>query len=116
MADLGSSGNEAAFKTLDPSLSGLPPLPAVYIGDYDRDGYPDVAFLTQGSRLTVLKSYPCEGKDCQEGGRRSFKAESLWESELSKVPGDVLSASWVDLNEDVTFFPSEFLKFWNLIL
>jgi hypothetical protein len=90
-------GFEEGFKTFDPSLSGLSPLPALYIGDYDRDGYPDIAFLTQSSRARVLHS----GPSTKEGEKRSFQLDKGWFAELDRVPGDILSASWVDLNEDV---------------
>lgn len=105
-------GSGEVFKTSDPSLSGLSPLPAVYIGDYDRDGYPDIAFLTQSSRVRVLHSVPSD----QEGARRSFQLDKGWNAELDRVPGDILSASWVDLNEDVLFLVKLFFLYSELTL
>ena len=79
---------------------------AIKLGDYNRDGFPDLLLtVIKGTDTTirVLTSMPCDSNTCGKSleSRRTFVSDQGWASKLSQVPGEPLSAIWLDLDDDV---------------
>lgn len=93
----------------DSAFRGNLPNP-LRIGDYNKDGYPDLLILSSGSsgrsqgRPSLLQSQPCSKKTCTqaayESSRRSFaKLEGDAANALNSIQ-DAKSAMWMDIDED----------------
>lgn len=101
--------------TSSTSFKGVHPT-SPQIGDFNIDGYPDLLILTSHSlgvrKVSLLESIPC-GKECSAGlrkrGRRSFKKVTVGAEVLEKLR-DVESCSWFDLDDDVGFTYSPYLR------
>ncbi|KAJ2315332.1 hypothetical protein IWW54_000359 [Coemansia sp. RSA 2705] len=74
--------------------------PAVKVGDFDLDGYPDMAIVTKNnkeSRVRLLRSMPCDG--CKAG-----KNEQLDRRDYASVTDGVAALEQFTRVQDVAFF------------
>lgn len=93
----------------DKAFRGSLPNP-IRIGDYNKDGYPDLLVVTSASTsaqqgvVSLLESVPCTTKECSKAvtsaSRRSFsRVDGPTAEALNKIT-DAKSAMWIDLDED----------------
>lgn len=95
----------------DTAFRGTLPNP-LRVGDYNKDGYPDLLVISSSSSsahqgsVALLESMPCSRKTCSqaetEEDRRTFAiVDGVRASALSKIK-DAKSAIWLDIDEDGT--------------
>ena len=93
----------------DPSFRGNLPNP-VRIGDFNKDGYPDLLVISSASSsahqgyVSLLESIECSKKTCTQAttaaGRRTFtKLDGTRADALNSI-NDAKAASWIDIDED----------------
>lgn len=97
--------------TSDSSFRGTLPNP-LRVGDYNKDGYPDLLVISSASSsahqgsVALLQSVPCTKKTCSqaqtEAGRRTFAAVQGDRAAALNDIIDAKSATWLDIDEDGT--------------
>ena len=93
----------------DPSFRGILPNP-IRIGDFNKDGYPDLLVVSSASSsahqgsVSLLQSVECSKRTCSkaayEAGRRTFEKVDGRKAEALNKFNDVKSAHFVDIDED----------------
>lgn len=97
--------------TSDNAFRGNLPIP-LRIGDYNKDGYPDLLVIASSSSsahqgsVALLESIPCSRKTCSqtetEGDRRTFILVAGDSAAALNSIDDGKSAIWLDIDEDGT--------------
>lgn len=93
----------------DPSFRGSLPNP-IRIGDYNKDGYPDLLVVSSSSSsakegsVSLLQSIPCSKTSCIQdltaAGRRTYVKIGGNQAKALNGIKDAKSAMWLDVDED----------------
>lgn len=101
---------DASYLVLtDPSFRGTLPNP-IRIGDFDKDGYPDLLIVSASSssahqgRVSLLQSIACNRRTCSrpasDAGRRYFQRVEGSKAIALNQFNDAKSAHFIDIDED----------------
>ncbi|KAJ3108911.1 hypothetical protein HK100_003375, partial [Physocladia obscura] len=76
------------------------------LGDFDKDGFPDILILTHTRYTKLLQSIPCTKFICSNiefsGNKRFFKTKTVGTETLNALEGEKTGAAFFDLYEDGT--------------